>query len=73
MGGLRTAFQLLGIGWFIALSIVGGFLIGIWLDGLAGTRPFLALLGGSLGLTVAIVGIYKILLPLLKSREQNDT
>ncbi len=54
--------QLLGIGWYIAVAVglgVGG---GIWLDGVAGTAPLFTLLGILLGVTVALVGAFRMMI-----------
>jgi hypothetical protein len=72
MAGWQIAFQLLGIGWFIALSIIGGFGVGLWLDGKTGTRPLFTLLGGLLGIIVAFYGMFKLLLPLLRGKDSKE-
>ncbi|GIW05433.1 MAG: hypothetical protein KatS3mg060_0238 [Dehalococcoidia bacterium] len=54
--------QLLGIGWYIVVAVglgVGG---GIWLDGVAGTAPLFTLLGILLGVTVALVGAFRMMI-----------
>ncbi|MEX2598404.1 MAG: AtpZ/AtpI family protein [Dehalococcoidia bacterium] len=57
---LASAFQFVGIGWYIAVSIVGGTLGGVWLDGKAGTAPLFLLLGLLLGLGLAFYGAYRM-------------
>ena len=42
----------LGIGWAIAICIVGGFLAGLWLDGRFGTSPLLTIVGVLVGLVL---------------------
>ncbi len=58
---LGAVFQLLGIGWYVALSIVAGILGGRWLDDLFDTGVVFTLIGLALGLTVAFVGMYRML------------
>jgi F0F1-type ATP synthase assembly protein I len=47
--------SLLGLGWAIALSLVGGVLIGLWLDGRFGTSPILTMVGLVIGLAGAFL------------------
>ena len=49
------------IGWFVAISISGGAILGWWLDGLAGSSPFLLVCGILLGVAVAMVGMVRML------------
>ena len=55
------ALRLLGIGWFFAISIVGGTGLGFLLDGWAGTTPLFSLVGLAIGLLVAVYGGYRLL------------
>ena len=57
--------QLIGVGWYIALSIVGGLFLGLWLDQKLGSLPAFTILGVLLGVVLAFYGIYKMLLPVL--------
>lgn len=49
------------IGWFVAVSISGGAILGWWLDGLFGISPFLLVCGILLGVAVAMVGMVRML------------
>lgn len=62
-----AALRLLGVGFFIGGSIVLGVLGGLWLDDRLGTSPVLTLVGLFAGLTVAFVGVYEMLLPLIRN------
>lgn len=53
------AFGLLGIGSYLATSIVGLTLVGVWLDGRFDTRPVLTLVFLVLGLAAGFYGAYK--------------
>jgi F0F1-type ATP synthase assembly protein I len=57
---LITSFQFLGIGWYLAISIVAGTFGGAWLDGLVGSSPVFLLLGLLLGVIVAFYGTYRM-------------
>lgn len=53
------AFGLLGIGSYLATSIVGLTLVGVWLDGRFETRPVLTLVFLVLGLVLGFYGAYQ--------------
>jgi len=63
------ALRLLGVGFFIGGSILGGVFLGLWLDSRFNTRPILVIVGLFLGLIVAFYGVYEMLLPLLGKRK----
>ena len=59
---LSAILQLVGLGWFVAISIVGGVLGGRWLDQNVFHTSFLfTLIGLAVGLSVAFWGLYKLL------------
>lgn len=64
---LTTVLQFLGIGWYIALCLLAGVGVGIWLDRQLESMPFLTLLGLGLGLLTAGYGTYKLLKPWVES------
>ena len=51
----------MGIGWYLALCIVGGALGGWRLDELVGSSPVFLLLGLLLGVVVVIYGTYRMI------------
>lgn len=61
--------RLVGVGFFIAGSIVIGITLGRWLDNRLNTKPILVIAGLILGIIVAIYGVYRMLLPLLGKRQ----
>jgi len=67
-----AALRLLGVGFFIGGAIVAGVLGGLWLDNHLGTKPILTLVGLFIGLLVASVGVYQMLLPLLGTSDNPD-
>ena len=73
-GTLATVLQLVGVGWYVALCIVGGTLGGLWLDGKLETVPAFTLTGVVVGGGVAMYGTYRMVLPLVKNSygEQKD-
>ncbi len=62
--------RLVGVGWYFALSVVGGIVGGVKLDAWLGTEPLLTLLGLLLGMVVAFWGGYLLLMGVLGHREQ---
>lgn len=73
MGGrkLALAFQLLGVGWFVAICIGGGTVGGFLLDRQFGLSPALTLTGLSIGIAVAVAGMYRMLMAILR-RSDDD-
>ena len=58
---MATVLRLLGIGWYVALCIVGGIVGGRWLDGRLGVDPVFTLLGLAAGIALAGIGMYRML------------
>ena len=70
---MRTVLRLTGIGWFVALCLLGGGFGGIWLDSHLGSKPLLTLLGLGAGLIVAGIGMYRMLMAVIsEGREPED-
>lgn len=68
-----AALRLVGVGFFIGLSILGGVAGGLWLDSKLNTSPVLVIIGLLLGIAVAFYGVYQMLLPLLGGkRDKGD-
>ncbi len=65
---------MVGVGFFIGISIVLGVVVGLWLDSKLDTRPILVIVGLLLGIVVAFYGVYRMLLPLMgNKREKGDS
>jgi ATP synthase protein I len=67
-----AAFRLVGVGFYIALCIVGGVFGGIALDSRFGTSPVLTLVGLILGLVLAFYGVYQMLSPLWRDADHGE-
>ena len=63
--GFTLALRLLGLGWYIALSIILGVMGGLWLDRRLETLPIFTLVGVVVGSVVAFYGVYRLVAPLL--------
>ena len=60
--GFYTVLRLLGVGWYVALLIAGFTYAGYWLDQWLDLRPVLTITGLGLGVAIALVGMYRMLL-----------
>jgi F0F1-type ATP synthase assembly protein I len=56
---VREAAPYLGLGSSLAALVLVGLGAGYWLDGRLGTRPWLLLLGGVLGIAMALLELYR--------------
>ena len=64
---MRMVARLLGVGWFVAACIVCGVWGGALLDGRLGTSPLCLLIGLAAGITVAGVGVYRMLIAVVST------
>ena len=64
---MRLMARLLGVGWYVAICIVGGVWGGVWLDEKLGTNPLFLLIGLMLGLVIAGAGVYRMLAALVSA------
>ncbi len=63
--------QLLGLGWYIALCLVLGILGGVWLDQQLDRAPFFMLIGLILGMAASCVGLYRMVMDVLNEDESD--
>ncbi len=68
----QAALRLIGVGWFIGISILLGLLAGSWLDSKFDTKPLFVIFGLILGLIVAFYGVYQMLLPLIRNKQNKE-
>lgn len=69
---MRVVLRLLGIGWFVALSIAGLGYAGYWFDGQFGLSPILTLLGLGAGVVIALAGMVLMLAALFTDSTTNS-
>ena len=67
---VALALRLLGIGWFVAMCIGGGAVGGLLLDRQLDTSPILTLVGLCVGIAVAVVGMYRMLMAVLVAPDE---
>lgn len=67
-----VALRLVGVGFYIAGSILLGVLGGLWLDSRFNTEPVLVIVGLLLGLVVAFWGVYQMLLPFFRNQQDKE-
>jgi len=53
--------QLSTIGMSFVFALVIGFGVGFWLDGVLGTKPWLAFVGFFLGLAAGVLNVYRVM------------
>jgi len=53
--------QLSTIGMSFVFALVIGFGVGFWLDGLIGTKPWLAFVGFFFGLAAGVLNVYRVM------------
>lgn len=63
-----AAMRLVGVGFFVGVSITLGVAAGLWLDSRLNTSPILVIIGLILGIVVAFYGVYQMLRPLLSNK-----
>jgi len=71
MSRWEAALRLTGVGFFIGGSIVLGVFGGLWLDKKFGTS-LIWLAGLIFGLVVAFYGVYQMLLPLMRGKQDKE-
>ena len=69
---MGTVLRLVGIGWYVAICIGGGAIAGLWLDRKLDLSPLFTLLGLSVGIAIAIIGMYRLLMAVLTSASENE-
>ena len=61
----QSTWQLIGqlstIGMSFVFALVIGFGVGFWLDGLIGTKPWLAFVGFFFGLAAGVLNVYRVM------------
>jgi F0F1-type ATP synthase assembly protein I len=68
----QAALRLIGVGWYVAGSILLGVLAGLWLDDKFDTKPLFVVAGLILGIIVAGYGVYRMLLPLINDKGNKE-
>ncbi len=68
--GFTLALRLMGLGWYVAMSIIFGTAGGLWLDRRLGTLPLFTLLGIIAGSGVAFYGVYRMVVPLMNGNNE---
>ncbi|MFC2073015.1 AtpZ/AtpI family protein [Chloroflexota bacterium] len=65
----QAALRLIGVGWFIGISILLGVLAGLWLDDRFDTKPLFVIVGLILGIIIAFYGVYRMILPNINKKQ----
>ncbi|MFC2038772.1 AtpZ/AtpI family protein [Chloroflexota bacterium] len=64
--------RFIGVGWYVGSCIILGVLGGLWLDNKFNTSPFLILAGLLFGLGIAFYGMYRMLLPIMRNKQNKE-
>lgn len=64
------ALRLMGVGWYVAASVVIGIVGGYWLDRWLGTTIVFTIVGVVLGTTIAFYGLYRMVQPLMDDQRK---
>ncbi|MFL2635083.1 MAG: AtpZ/AtpI family protein [Dehalococcoidia bacterium] len=64
---LSPAFRLVGIGFYLVVSILLPLSLGIWIDGKLNSEPFFTILMLIFGLVFGFVGVYRQLKEVTKN------
>ena len=67
-----AASRLVGVGFFIGGSILLGIVAGHWLDTKLNIEPIGVIVGLILGLVIAFYGVYQMLLPLMRTKQDRE-
>jgi hypothetical protein len=65
------AARFIGVGFFIAISIMLGLVFGFWLDSKFNVN-FIWIIGLLAGIVVAFWGVYRMLMPLLSNNDSKN-
>ena len=66
---MGTVLKLIGIGWYVAIFLVSGTMLGLLIDGKTGSSPLFTITGLILGLAVAGFGTYRMLTLVTKKNQ----
>ena len=67
-----AALRLLGVGFFVAGSILLGVVGGLWLDNKLNSEPIGVIVGLLLGLIIAFYGVYRMVLPFMSNKRDKE-
>ena len=68
----QAALNVIGVGWFVGVSLLLGVLGGLWLDSRFATEPLFVMVGLFLGVIVAAHGVYRMLVPLIRNKQDRE-
>ena len=67
-----AALRLIGVGWYVAICLLLGTFGGLWLDRKFNTGVVLTLVGLTVGLVLALYGIYRMLYQVIKEDQKSS-
>jgi|TARA_B110000116_G_scaffold113575_1_gene98664 uncharacterized membrane protein YcjF (UPF0283 family) len=64
--------RLVGVGWYVGICISVGAWAGLWADDRFGFSPMLTLVGIAVGLVLALAGMIRMLMAVLRYVSESD-
>ena len=64
--------RLVGVGWYVGICIGVGAWAGLWADDRFGLSPMLTLVGIAVGLVLALAGMIRMLMAVLRYVSESD-
>lgn len=64
--------RLIGLGWYIAVCIAGGVIIGTWVDGALHVAPLFTIIGLFLGLIASFYGVFRMVTSAVQDTERKE-
>ena len=64
--------RLVGVGWYVGICIGVGAWAGLWADDRVGLSPMLTLAGIAVGLVLALAGMIRMLMAVLRYVSESD-
>jgi len=70
---VRSALRYIGLGWYVAICLVAGLVLGLWADSWLGTRPLFLLVGLFLGIAGAFLGLLRVVSRIVRGDTPADS
>ncbi len=64
--------RLIGLGWYIAICIAGGVILGAWADGALHVAPLFTILGLFVGLAASLYGVFRMVAQTVEDTERKE-
>ncbi|MDO8674083.1 MAG: AtpZ/AtpI family protein [Dehalococcoidia bacterium] len=72
MSGAIGPLRLIGLGWYVAICIAGGVILGAWVDDALRVKPLFLLIGLFVGLVAGFYGVYRMVVQTVQETERKE-